>query len=59
MRFDARYLRPTEVDSLIGDARRPRRSWVEAPTTLTPDLARLMVDADVALLSQPAVANRV
>ncbi len=27
VRFDERYLRPTEVDSLIGDARRPGTSW--------------------------------
>jgi GDPmannose 4,6-dehydratase len=59
VRFDSRYVRPTEVDSLIGDASKAvsRLGW--RPTILTPDLARLMVDADVALLSQPAVANRI
>jgi GDPmannose 4,6-dehydratase len=58
VRFDSRYLRPTEVDNLIGDASKAvsRLGW--SPTVFTPDLARLMVDADVALLSQRAAANR-
>lgn len=50
VRFDDRYLRPTEVDSLIGDSTRAREvlgwtSHVEAP-----ELARIMVDADIAAL---------
>ena len=45
--FDPRYLRPTEVDALIGDASSAKRelSWV-AKTTAE-DLAKLMVDADI------------
>ena len=30
VRFDERYLRPTEVDALIGDASRPRDAGLEA-----------------------------
>jgi GDPmannose 4,6-dehydratase len=59
VRFDSRYLRPTEVDSLIGDASRAASRLGWSPAVLTPELARLMVDADVALLSRPAVANRI
>ena len=50
VKFDERYLRPTEVDSLIGDASRARDVLGWVPSTLTPDLARLMVDADRAAL---------
>jgi GDPmannose 4,6-dehydratase len=58
VRFDLRYLRPSELDNLIGDALKAvtRLGW--SPTVLTPDLARLMVDTDVSLLSQPAPASR-
>jgi GDPmannose 4,6-dehydratase len=50
VRFDERYLRPTEVDNLIGDASKAASALGWRPTTLTPDLARLMVDADRELL---------
>lgn len=45
VRFDERYLRPTEVDSLIGDASKARDILGWTPSVLTPELARLMVDA--------------
>lgn len=50
VRFDERYLRPTEVDSLIGDASRAKSllSWEAA--VAAPELARIMVDADIAAL---------
>ena len=51
MRFDERYLRPTEVDNLIGDASKAEELLGWKPQVLTPDLARLMVDADIAELS--------
>lgn len=50
VRFDERYLRPTEVDSLIGDASRAREKLDWVPTIQGPELARLMVDADVEAL---------
>ncbi len=52
VRFDERYLRPTEVDSLIGDPSKAAAALGWAPKTLTPDLARLMVDADLAHADQ-------
>ena len=50
VRFDERYLRPTEVDALIGDASHAckRLDWVPSVDGL--ELARLMVDADVEAL---------
>jgi GDPmannose 4,6-dehydratase len=47
VQFDKRYLRPTEVDSLIGDASRARRVLGWVPRTRTPELAALMVEADL------------
>jgi GDPmannose 4,6-dehydratase len=47
VQFDKRYLRPTEVDSLIGDASRAKEKLGWEARTFTPELARLMVDADL------------
>ncbi len=48
VKFDQRYLRPAEVDSLIGDASRAASVLGWTPKILTPELARIMVDADCA-----------
>ncbi|KZS60687.1 GDP-mannose 4,6-dehydratase [Mycobacterium ostraviense] len=50
VRFDERYLRPTEVDSLIGDATRAAQSLGWKASIHTAELARIMVDADIAAL---------
>jgi GDPmannose 4,6-dehydratase len=47
---DPRYLRPAEVDLLIGDAGKARRELGWQPRTTFKALVKLMVDADVALL---------
>ena len=49
VKFDERYLRPTEVDSLIGDPAKAREKLGWKAKVLTPELARLMVDADYEL----------
>jgi GDPmannose 4,6-dehydratase len=46
VRFDPRYLRPTEVDDLIGDATHARTALGWEAQTHTPELACIMVDAD-------------
>lgn len=46
VRFDERYLRPTEVDALIGNASKARDKLGWTPTVDAYQLARLMVDAD-------------
>lgn len=50
VRFDERYLRPTEVDALIGDPSRVRDRLGWVPTVHGRALARLMVDADIEAL---------
>jgi GDPmannose 4,6-dehydratase len=54
--FDERYLRPAEVDSLVGDSAKVSRitSWV--PKVLTPELARIMVDADMSIVQSTGSA---
>ncbi len=48
VRFDGRYLRPSEVHSLIGDASHAATLLGWTPKVLTPKLAAIMVDADCA-----------
>jgi len=50
VRFDERYLRPTEVDALIGDASKAERELGWKAGIHTERLAQLMVDADLASL---------
>jgi len=48
--FDERYLRPAEVDSLMGDASKAQSRLGWKATVHTPELARIMVDADISAL---------
>ena len=50
VKFDPRYLRPTEVDDLIGDASRAKELLGWQAQTYTPELVKIMVDADRARL---------
>jgi len=54
---DPRYERPTEVDELIGDAAKAadRLGW--KATTLTPELAALMFDAEVRPRGKPRITT--
>ena len=45
--IDARYLRPTEVDELCGDASKAARVLGWRPETSFADLVRIMVAADL------------
>jgi GDPmannose 4,6-dehydratase len=45
--IDARFLRPAEVDHLVGDASKARRELEWTPRTSFRDLVELMVDADL------------
>ncbi len=49
VRFDARYLRPTEVNLLEGDASKAREKLGWKPTVNMQQLCRRMVDADMKL----------
>lgn len=48
--FDERYLRPAEVDSLVGDSTKATSLTGWKAKVLTPELAAIMVDADIAAL---------
>jgi GDPmannose 4,6-dehydratase len=45
--FDPRYLRPAEVDLLLGDPSKAKKALGWAPRTSVEELARMMVDADL------------
>jgi len=47
---DPRYLRPAEVDLLVGDAAKAKRQLGWQPRTTFKDLVKLMVTADIELL---------
>jgi len=51
VRFDPKFLRPTEVDELIGDASKAEQILGWKAAVLPPELAQIMVDADVARLA--------
>ncbi len=50
--IDPRYLRPAEVDLLIGDYSKAKQKLGWEPKTKFADLARLMVDADIQSLQE-------
>ena len=50
VKFDAKFLRPTEVDELIGDASKAKERLGWEATVLPPELAKVMVEADIARL---------
>ncbi|WP_349426415.1 GDP-mannose 4,6-dehydratase [Microbacterium sp. LWS13-1.2] len=52
VKFDERYLRPTEVDALIGDPSKAGEKLGWTPTIDGKELAKLMVDADVTALEE-------
>ena len=50
VQHDERYERPTEVDALIGDYAKAERELGWVPQVKTPELVKIMVDADIQLL---------
>ncbi len=52
IRIDPRFLRPAEVEHLIGDARKAREKLGWEPRTSFEEMIRLMVDADLDLLGR-------
>lgn len=47
--IDARYVRPAEVDTVLGDASKARRTLGWEPQTSFKELVRLMVESDLKL----------
>jgi GDPmannose 4,6-dehydratase len=56
--FDARYLRPAEVDLLIGDPVRVKQKLGWQPSVTFEELVKLMVDADLAALGLTSPNDR-
>jgi GDPmannose 4,6-dehydratase len=52
VRIDPRYLRPAEVEHLIGDPGKARDQLGWTPSTSFEDMVRLMVDSDLELLAR-------
>ena len=51
VKFDERYLRPTEVDALVGDPTKANTTLGWKPTVDGAALAKIMVDADIQSLA--------
>jgi GDPmannose 4,6-dehydratase len=50
VRFDDRYLRPTDVDELVGDATKAEKQLGWKASVHTPELVRIMVQNDIKAL---------
>ena len=57
--FDKRYLRPAEVDLLIGDATKAKKKLGWEPKVKFKQLAEIMVDADIQLLAEERAGKRI
>ena len=49
--FDEKFLRPAEVDALVGDYAKVKSATGWEPSVLTPELARIMVEGDIEILA--------
>ncbi len=50
VRFDERYLRPAEVDAVVGDAAKAKSLLGWKPQVMLPELVKIMVGADIKAL---------
>jgi GDPmannose 4,6-dehydratase len=57
VRVDPRFLRPAEVDHLIGDASKARRELGWSPSVDFKELVEMMVDADLERLSRQGIGT--
>ena len=55
MEFDKRYLRPAEVDLLIGDSTKAQQKLGWQPSVTFKELVHLMVDADIKALAESKI----
>jgi GDPmannose 4,6-dehydratase len=58
VRVDPRYFRPTEVDSLLGDASKIRDRLGWRPEITFDALVREMIEADLALAKRDALVAK-
>ena len=57
VKFDSRYLRPTEVESLIGNYTKAQKILGWTPSIKAPELAKIMLDAE--LISQQRNSKKI
>ncbi|NEP15702.1 MAG: GDP-mannose 4,6-dehydratase [Leptolyngbya sp. SIO4C1] len=57
VKFDARYLRPAEVELLIGDPSKAKQKLGWEPSVTFEGLVKLMVDADLEAIGQQPINN--
>jgi GDPmannose 4,6-dehydratase len=57
VKIDKRYFRPTEVVSLIGDYKKAKKAFKWEPRIKTPDLVKIMIDADLRALGAKAIGD--
>jgi GDPmannose 4,6-dehydratase len=57
--IDDRYKRPAEVDYLLGDASKAKATFGWEASVRTPELARIMVNADIAMLADQLAGRAV
>jgi len=57
--IDPKYYRPAEVDLLIGDPSKAKKQLGWVPKTTFADLARLMTDADIAMLAHEMSGKKI
>ena len=57
--FDERYLRPAEVDLLIGDASKAKKQLEWVPKVKFKELTEIMVDADIEQLAEERAGKRI
>ena len=57
--FDERYLRPAEVDLLIGDASKAKKQLGWVPKVKFKELTEIMVDADILQLAEERAGKRI
>jgi len=55
VKLDPAFLRPAEVDHLIGDASKARQQLGWSPSVDFPGLVKMMVDADLERHAAPTV----
>jgi GDPmannose 4,6-dehydratase len=58
VKTDPAYFRPADVDRLVGDAAKAQEKLGWKPRTSFDELVRLMVDSDLALLSEGTPQRR-
>jgi len=58
VRIDPRYFRPTEVDTLLGDASKARKQLGWVPEISFAELVREMVESDLRLAQRDALVER-